>query len=108
MMITTIIILCVDSNSECLLGAYYVSCALPGLGNSRGQCRQNSALLEFTFYWGRQTLKKISQQENKAGKRDRKLGRMEMKLERGAWKISLINAGSKPHTDLGKDNSRQR
>lgn len=34
-------------------------CALPRLGNSRGQYRQNPALLELTFYRGRQTLKKI-------------------------------------------------
>lgn len=108
MMPITVIILCVESNRECLLGAYYVPCALPGLRNSRGQYGQNSALLEFTFFWGRQTLKKIRQQENKAGKGDRKLGRMEMKLEREAWNISLINAGSKPHIDLGKENSSQR
>lgn len=109
MMTITIIILCVKSNSECLLEAYYVPCALPGLRNSRGQYRQNSALLEFTFFWGRQTLKKISQQENKTGKGDRKLGRMIDEIrEREAWNISLINAGSKPHIDLEKENSRQR
>lgn len=56
--------------------------ALPGLGHSREQYRQNPALMELTFNRGKQTLKKPVKRKNKAGKGGRKLGRRELKLER--------------------------